>query len=424
MKELSNLHGAPSSLAVGDVINLHFSKSTRVVNVLSISGMSVLIPVNSPMLCSVLYDPVDDIDRAQKGYIFGSGSQLLSASPLPQFIGVLKGSRQTKMSSTFTDGEILVLKGPCKNGKFLKCQTIPDGDVKYIHDSTAANFTTNPDKIKVHLSEVVKHLEYQIKVKFYPQDMQLQQYMRKPYTLMNVESQKSVIATYHDAKQLPVPAGNADNQYILEIFVNAPLKCDPLELTKTEKRDVIRKSKKLFESFSPSCVSEIVADVPAAVKTCQNLLFSTVGEVHGTLSRSQPLMHTASIVGTRAKHVPFLVPNTPARNDDWRYTPSAVSVPTPQQRPPPQHNPQELTTPQPNVVRGLPVKKICFFYYCIYNSNYLCFLSIEDPYSLSPGNLYDIDDIYDDFSRPLEDLTVNEVRNKEGITVFNAVTVI
>ncbi len=298
------------SLANGDIINLHFTKSTRVVNVLSISSMKVLVPVNSPMLCSVLYDPVDDMDRAENGYIFGSGSQLFAACPLPQFIGVSKGCSQTKNSSMFTDGEILVVKGYSKNGKFLECQTVPDGEQKLVHNSTTAMFTTNPNKIKVHLSEVVKHLEYQIKIKFFPQNVQLQQHMRKPYNLLNVESQKSVIATYGSPKQ------QLADKYVMEIFSDFPLKCDKIEFTKTEKRNLIRESKVLFQSFNPSCVKEIMSNVPPAVSSCQSLLFLTVGQLHGTISRNEPMTHTASITGVRSKHIPiFIQPN----KHDGRY---------------------------------------------------------------------------------------------------------
>ena len=305
------------SLANGDILNLHFSKSTRVVNVLSISGMKVMVPINSPMLCSVLYDPVDDIERAENGYIFGSGCQLFNAFPLPQFIGVSKGCKQMKNSSMFTAGEILVVKDTCNNGKFLKCLTIPDGEPRLVHISTPAVFTTNPNKIKMHLSEVVKHLEYQLKLRFFPQDVQLLQHMRKPYTLLNVESQKSVIATYGSPKQFPTVPDK--DKYIMEIFSDFPLKCDLIEFTKPEKRDLVRKSKKLFETFNPSCVNEIISNVPSAVSSCQARLFSTVGQVHGTLSRNETLIHTASITGPRSKHVP--IPPVPIRQPhDFRYT--------------------------------------------------------------------------------------------------------
>ncbi len=313
VREYSSVHNTPTTIAVGDTLLLHFSKATRVVHMLSISNMKLIVPVNSPMLCSVLFDPVDDIDRAQKGYIFGSGSQLIGASTLPQFVGVEKGCTKTKYSSEFTSGEILVVKCLCKNGSLLECRTIPDGDKRYVHSSTTAVFTTNPDRIKVHLSEVVKHLEYQVKLKFYPQNVELVQHMRKPYTLLHVDSQKSVIATYGNPKQISQP-------YVLEIFENAPLKCDFTNPTQpAERAEVIRKSKKLFESFTPSCVSEIIVDISLAVMECQTLLFLSVEQVHGTLTRTTPMVHNASITGARTGHVPFASSNNTLNPIDTRY---------------------------------------------------------------------------------------------------------
>ena len=312
VRDFSGVHNTPTSIAAGDTLFLHFSKATRVVHMLSISDMKLMVPVNSPMLCSVLFDPVDDIDRAQKGYIFGSGSQLIGASTLPQFVGVEKGCTKTKYSSEFTSGEIIVVKCLCKNGSLLECCSIPDGDKRYIHSSTSAVFTTNPDRIKVHLSEVVKHLEYQVKLKFYPQNMELVSHMRKPYTLLHVGSQKSVIATYGNPNQISQP-------YVLEIFENAPLKCDFTHQTRPERAEVIRKSKKLFESFTPSCVSEIIADIPLAVMACQTLLFLSVEQVHGTLTRTGPMIHNASITGARTGHVPFASSNNTRNPNDTRY---------------------------------------------------------------------------------------------------------
>ena len=305
------------TLKEGDLLNLHFTKDTRVVNTLSISGMNVMVPVNSPMLCSVLYDPVDDIDRALKGYIFGSGSLLLSASPLPHFIGVLRGSKQTKTSSLFSNGEILVVK-ELSDGKQLKCLSIPSGEKKYIHQSTNASFTTDPNQLKTYLSVVMKHLDFQAKVLFYPQNATLQQSMRSPYTILDAGLHKSVIATFFSDQKLQ---SGEETQHILEILQHAPVKFDLIELSRTERRELIRKSKKIFETFNPSCVSEIVANVPPAVSSCQTLLFKMVEQIHGsTIKEEKVMVHQAPITGIRPKHFPFSAPTQSAKQDT-RYTP-------------------------------------------------------------------------------------------------------
>lgn len=330
VREFRAVHNAPCTLAEGDILNLHFSKSTRVAYVQSISNMTLQVPVNSPMMCSVIYDPVDDMERAETGYTFGSGTQLMNASPLPFFVGVVKGCKATKTTSQFNDGEVLVVKGMHSNQRHLKCLTVPDQEVKFVHTTTTAVFTTNPVQIKVFLSEVVKHLEYQIKVKLYPQDPELQQHMRKPYTLLDIGAQKSVVATYGCFKpQLQ----NTGSDHILEIFLDSPLKCEAVELARSsERQDLLRKSKKIFQSFSPSCVNEIVVDIPSAVYACQTLLFLSVEQVHGaSLQGKAPLVHNATLTGERPQHMPLPQPNN-IQPINSRYTQRQPTAPVPAPR--------------------------------------------------------------------------------------------
>lgn len=364
VREFRSVHGAPSTLSEGDVLNLHFSKSTRVAYVQSISEMTLQVPVNSPMMCSVLYDPVDDMDRAESGYTFGSGTQLMNASPLPFFIGVLKGCKATKTTSQFNDNEILVVKGMHSNERHLKCLTIPDQEVKFVHTTTTACFTTDPKKIQVYLSEVVKHLEYQIKVKLYPQDPDLQQQMRKPYTLLDIGAQKSVIATYGKGCHKPQIQDVSD--HILEIFLECPMKCEAVDLRPPEKQELIRKSRKIFQSFTPYNVNEIVVDIPSAVYTCQTLLFLSVEQVHGeSLKARAPLIHTATLTGERPQHMP-LPPPGDTQPISARYTQAQPTAPVPGPVPAPRIRPQppipehQLQPPlQPQQLRPpLPPKPI------------------------------------------------------------------
>ena len=140
-------------------------KETTIVHaVCSQSGRNLIVPINSFIQFSVMYNPVENNEVAETGFSSLTTNQLFNIHPLPQVVAVEKHLAGEKKASTFVTGEVLFLKG--FDGR--KCISIPSHELKFLRESMKISVTTNESKIQLYLSEVVQYLALPVQVKFFP----------------------------------------------------------------------------------------------------------------------------------------------------------------------------------------------------------------------------------------------------------------
>ena len=254
-----------NSLLDGELLDVHCLKETTVVHaVCTHSGRKLMIPINSSIQCSVIYDPVDNNEVAEIGFSFPTTSHLFKSHPLPQVVAVDKGFAGKEKTSSFVEGEVLILKR-FDGRKKLECISIPSNELKALRESMKISFTTNDLKIKLYLSEVVEYLNFPVKAKIFHTEKNIQQKFRHPHMLTMVSSEQSLIASYHSH-----PGS------IVEILANVPIDFELIELEEDDRQLLFEKSKTILETFHPSHVKEVFTDVPATNNKAQNIAFQCV----------------------------------------------------------------------------------------------------------------------------------------------------
>ena len=257
--------GGENSLLDGELLDVHCLKETTVVHVVCThSGRKLMIPINSSIQCSVMYDPVDNNEVAEIGFSFPTTSHLFKSRPLPQVVAVDKGFAGKKKASSFVEGEVLILRG-FDGRKKLRCISIPSNELKVLRESMKISFTTNVLKIKLYLSEVVQYLNFPVKTKMFHSDKIIQQQIRNPHTLTMVSSEQSLIASYHSRPGT-----------IVEILANVPINFELIELEEDDRQQLFEKSKTILETFHPSHVKEVITDISATKNKVQTIAFQCV----------------------------------------------------------------------------------------------------------------------------------------------------
>ena len=257
--------GGENSFLDGELLDVYCLKETTVVHtVCTHSGRKLIIPINSSIQYSVMYNPVDNNEVVEIGFSFPTTSHLFKSRPLPQVVAVDKGFAGKKKISSFVEGEVLVLKG-FDGRKKLKCISIPSNELKVLHESMKISLTTNVLKIKLYLSEVVQYLNFPVKAKLFHSDKNIQQQFRNPHELTMVNSEQSLVASYHSC-----PGS------IVEILANVPISFELIELEEDDRQQLFEKSKTILETFHPSDIKEVITDVSATKHKVQTTAFQCV----------------------------------------------------------------------------------------------------------------------------------------------------
>ena len=258
-----------NSLLAGELLNVHCLKETTVVyGVCTYSDRKLIIPVNSSIQCSVMYDPVD---IAEIEFSFPTTHHLFQSRPLPQVVAVEEIFAGKKKASSFVKGEVLVLK-EFNGRKQLKCVSIPSNKLKVLHESIKLSVTTDLSKIKLYLSEVVQHLNFPVKVKLFSTERKLQRLLKLPHILTMLCSKKSLIASSYHSHE--TTKGITDS--CVEILANVPIKFEVFELEEDERQQLLVNSKTFLEQFHPSCVKEVITDTSILTSSLQTMVFQSV----------------------------------------------------------------------------------------------------------------------------------------------------
>ena len=154
----------------GDLLNIHFEKKAKMVT-LRYAVRKVKVPVNSALQFGILYNPDNNIIGAMNGYEFKSANQLMALSPLPKLVCATESSKVGPLSAD----EVLLLREVVHNStsgiKYLVCTSLQSGIEKKIPENCLASFTTDPFKVKVYLSHIIKHFPMPIEAMvFVPYD--------------------------------------------------------------------------------------------------------------------------------------------------------------------------------------------------------------------------------------------------------------
>lgn len=265
-----------SSLMEGQLLNILFEKETKVVQVRANTGAEYIVPLNSSLLFSILYNPQNKFETAKKGYLFPRVSDIMNASNVPQAVAV------TKAFQCHCNGEILlVLEGQIliinsvqheDDSRKLMC-TITKRNVNLLLDEDViGNFTTTASMLKVHISEFIELVSLPVSVILQNSgNKQIQLPLHATvgsYTIVDQRIEKSVI--------LSSKCGHKNE--LIEVLLSVPIEVNLVKTSEHQLQLLRKESQTVYNSFHPSKLSKVVIDSNSSMNYIQSMLFKVVPE--------------------------------------------------------------------------------------------------------------------------------------------------
>ena len=248
------------SIFNSDKIDVHFMKETLVASIRHNTGRKLIkIPLNADFEVSLTYDSAGVVFDCQM-----TTSQLMKTNTLPMLLKVEKGCKGSKQSSDFFEGEILISPKQITPTK-IECFSQMNGTIKMIHKSSKLVFIANPLHQKLCLADI-EHFELPLKVKLHPSE-RLEEYFKMPSTIESLRKEQSVLVSLCNNEK-PLEEGK-----VIEVFTDVPMEFEVVQLSEKEKESLSEKSRLLYESFTPSCITKVITDTKPTENLWEQDLF-------------------------------------------------------------------------------------------------------------------------------------------------------
>ena len=341
------------SLFEGQLLNIHYQKETEVVSVQIDGGAQYVVPLNSTLQCSILYDPLTNIELAKMGFDFQNVLGIIEAKPMPKVVAV------TVDCSPVTKGEILMIKSVQyqennSEKRQILCLSVKTGTEKWLNEDCEGCFTTEIQLIKLHLSELIPHVSLPIQAVFFdsretgislPLNVDV-----GPCIIDYHRVEKSIVTSVDNPQCLsPLLKEKASpNMEVIEILLmNVNFAVQQMNLSFSKSRELSKRTYLLKESL-PSQVDRVIVSLFSTTNALQTKLFKAVYSPW-TRKRSQQVVHSQtspyiSFVAKQADEMHVLPKNeadekdeliinrlyqsTPRQptDDDHQYTPIPSSI--------------------------------------------------------------------------------------------------
>ena len=268
------------SLFEGQLLNIHFKKETEVVSVQMNRGAQYIVPLNSTLQCSILYDPLTNIELAKTGFDFQNILDIIEAKPMPKVVAV------TVDCSPVTKGEILVIKDVQiqendSEKKRLLCFSVNTGSEKWLNEDCEGCFTTEVEFIKLHLSELIPHVSLPIQAVFFDSretgiSLPLNVHVG-PCMIDRHRREKSIVTTVNMSECLQKESPTSPIMEVIEILLmNVNITVQEVDVSHMKKQELARQTNQLFQEFLPSLVDRVIVDLSPTKNAMQTKLFKAV----------------------------------------------------------------------------------------------------------------------------------------------------
>ena len=269
------------SLFEGQLLNIHFKKETEVVSVQVVEGAQYIVPLNSTLLCSILYNPLKNMELAKIGFDFQNVLDIIETKPMPKVVAV------TVDCSPVTKGEILVIKDVQiqendSEKKRLLCFSANTGSEKWLNEDCEGGFTTSIQLIKLHLSELIPHVSLPILAFFFDSRMtriSLPLDVHNGLCMIDHYRREKSIVTSIDIPQSLSPLqkeGAFPNMEVIEILLmNVNFTVQQMSLSFIKRRELTKRTYLLKESL-PSQIDKVIVSLFSTTNALQTKLFKAV----------------------------------------------------------------------------------------------------------------------------------------------------
>ena len=235
----------------GQHLQVYFKKETRVVDV-SLSSRNYVVPINSQLKASVLYNPHNNLEKAKEGYYFATVADLVKAVPQPFVVSVGKNWMSPKNPSvSLQKGQILIVVSPIRKGRSLICIDAGSNTSIRLEDTCEGHFTTQPASIAINLHLLVEHVQLPLLVSFNDEEENANRWF---------QNETGYIGKQHLLQSIIAVKGNqyeGDLSKVFEILSSVPIYVEVIQISEENKVKLIIQSQKLANVLNPSLLTEV-----------------------------------------------------------------------------------------------------------------------------------------------------------------------
>ena len=237
------------SFMVDELLDAHFLKESLIANATSSRGQ-LKVPLYTAFEFTVQAD--GDQLKTEQWY---SASELLKldSKTLPKLVMVESGCAQSKKSSQFKDGELLIIKTcSISKSKIVDCFSILYRENKKIHKSSLVRVLAYPSQVKLSFIDVI-YFDLPLRVVLSSTTHRLSE----PCEIKSLTKEKSLITSYCSLDGNDNP-GTKTKLY--EIFLNTQLDFQIAQYPEHEKESLYEKSAAIYKTFTPNHVDLVISD--------------------------------------------------------------------------------------------------------------------------------------------------------------------
>jgi len=241
------------TLATGDLLDLHFIRKVKAVKFIDSHMTTLVMPINSSMKLSALYDPFGSDKMATIGFTFETAGSIMDLRDPPKVVAVKRSVTGATPESSLVQGEILVVQGMRNSyhGRLLRAFSLTTNLEKLLDESCRGDFTTEPALIKMALSDVLEHsILLPQKAVLHWQDCVAENApagaacsLQNPVTL-----KKFVIASYVVATPTINTHSRSREASLLEIYANVNIVVEELPALRDQRNTFLRVAQDLINS--------------------------------------------------------------------------------------------------------------------------------------------------------------------------------
>ncbi len=149
----------PMTTFIGnEEVTAHFVQSLEHVSFRTKDGQILLIPIDSSVSASAIYDPTDNLEKGLNGYVFPTPRQIMMQSPHPKFVAVLKEHVEEDPSFTVEANDVLLVVGQSGRRRDLKCIHVASGLTKFIREECKVRLSTRPEHVLMPLKALLQYI--------------------------------------------------------------------------------------------------------------------------------------------------------------------------------------------------------------------------------------------------------------------------
>ena len=190
------------SLVEGELLNLHFLKETKCIQVSATSGKQFSIPIDSTIQFSPVHEVSGNLDITKQESIFSSLEELILSKPLPPAVCVME--QYGDASTHVAVGDILVpktVKRKTFSDRYLECYNTKTSEEVVLSGKSKIKFSTNPTLLKLYLPEFIHHIKLPQKAAVTFSDEHQEDALGRTFrdqlcTIVSMQTELSFIATF------------------------------------------------------------------------------------------------------------------------------------------------------------------------------------------------------------------------------------